>query len=223
MSEIIVRQDLRSRFGPARDQGARATCLAFTMSDTHAAMRGGAWYALSCEYLFYRAKQRAGTPVDQGTTISAARAALAYDGQPLETGWPYRTGLPADETKWKPPADVGILYRRSSRRGTPAFNRVWDAVEANQPSVVVMTVSMAFYVPSSDGVVDSNEPEDPTVRHAVVVVGNRQTRGGETVARAKQLGGRLGIDWARLAERDIRCSADPGGAQSDPGGISTCI
>ena len=170
MSRITVRQDLRGRFGPARDQGARATCLAFAMSDTHAAMRGGAWYALCCEYLFYQAKQRDGTPVDDGTTISAARAALAHDGQPLETAWPYQTALPADEMKWKPPADIGTLYRRSSKRGTPAFNRVWDAVELNQPSVIVMTVSTAFYVPSSDGVVDSNEPENPTLRHAVVAV-----------------------------------------------------
>ena len=223
MSEIIVRQDLRSRFGPARDQGAHATCPAFAMSDTHAAMRGGAWYALSCEYLFYRAKQRDGTPVDEGTTISAARAALAYDGQPLETVWPFRTGLPADETKWEPPADVGILYRRSSRRGTPAFNRVWDAVEANQPSVVVMTVSTAFYVPSSDGVVDSNEPEDPTVRHAVVAVATGKRAEARLLLVRNRLGGRLGIDWARLAERDTRCSADPGGAQSELGGISTCI
>ena len=53
------------------------------MSDTHAAMRGVAWYALSCEYLFYQAKQRDGTPVDEGTTISAAQAALAHDGQQL--------------------------------------------------------------------------------------------------------------------------------------------
>ena len=170
MSRITVRQDLRGRFGPARDQGARATCLAFAMSDTHAAMRGGAWYALCCEYLFYQAKQRDGTPVDEGTTISAARAALAHDGQPLETAWPYQTALSADETKWKPPADIGTLYLRSSKRGTPAFNRVWDTVEANQPSVIVMTVSTAFYVPSSDGVVDSNEPENPTLRHAVVAV-----------------------------------------------------
>lgn len=170
MSEIIVRQDLRSRFGPARDQGARATCLAFAMSDTHAAIRGGAWYALSCEYLFYQAKQRDVTPVDEGTTVSAVQAALAHDGQPLEKAWPYQAALPADETRWRPPVDVGALYRRSSRRETTAFNQVWDAVEANHPSVVVMTLSTAFYVPGSDGVVDSNEPEDPTVRHAVVAV-----------------------------------------------------
>lgn len=174
MSEIIVRQDLRSRFGPARDQGVRATCLAFAMSDTHAAMRGGPWRALSCEYLFYHAKQRDGTPVDEGTTISAAQAALVQDGQPLEAGWPYLAALPADEAQWMPPAGIGILYRRSSTRHTPAFNRIWDAVEANQPSVVVMTVSTAFYRPSKDGVVDSNEPEDPAVRHAVVAVATGQ-------------------------------------------------
>lgn len=170
MSEIIVRQDLRSRFGPTRDQGARATCLAFAMSDTHAAMRGGTWYELSCEYLFYRAKQRDGTPVDEGTTVSAARAALARDGQPLEMAWPYLTAQPTDVTTWKPPADVGTLYRRSSTWGTPAFNRVWNAVEVNQPSVIAMTISTAFYLPGRDGVIDSNEPTDPTRRHAVVAV-----------------------------------------------------
>ena len=170
MSEIIVRQDLRSRFGSARDQGARATCLAFATSDTHAAVRSGDWYALSCEYLYYKAKQRDGTPANKGTTIAAVQAALAHDGQPLETAWPYQRVPPADETTWKPPADVGKLHRRASKRGTPAFNRVWDTVEANQPSIVIMTVSTAFYIPSSDGVVDSNEPEDPTVRHAVVAV-----------------------------------------------------
>ncbi len=179
MSEIIIRQDLRSRFGPARDQGPRATCLAFAMSDTHAAMRDRAWCALSCEYLFYQAKQRDRTPFDEGTTIWAARVALAHDGQPLETAWPYHTVLPADETELTPPAEVGILYRRSSRRDSPAFNRVWDAVEANQPSVVVMTVSTAFYVPNGDGVVDSTEPDDPTVRHAVVAVATGKRAGAK--------------------------------------------
>ena len=179
MSAITVRRDLRGRFGPARDQGARATCLAFAMSDTHAAMRGGVWYALSCEYLFYQAKQRDGTPVDEGTTILAIRAALAHDGQPLETAWPYQETLPADETVWKPPADVGILYRRSSDFGVPAFNRVWDAVEANQPSVVVMTLSAAFYIPSIDGVVDSDEPENPAIRHAVVAVATGKRAGAK--------------------------------------------
>ncbi len=58
MSAITVRHDLRGRFGSARDQEGRETCLAFAMSDAHAAARGDPWSPLSCEYLFYHAKQR---------------------------------------------------------------------------------------------------------------------------------------------------------------------
>src|SRR5436305_462757 len=57
MSSITVSRDLRGRFGSARDQEARQTCLAFAMSDAHAAAIGGMWSPLSCEYLFYHAKQ----------------------------------------------------------------------------------------------------------------------------------------------------------------------
>ena len=103
MRMVTVRRDLRGRFGPARDQRARATCLAFALSDTHAAMRGGAWIALSCEYLFYHAKQRDGTPVDQGTTIPAVQLAMAIDGQPLEAAWPYLARLPCVVSNWRPP------------------------------------------------------------------------------------------------------------------------
>src|SRR5205085_5453343 len=84
MSAITIRHDLRDRFGPARDQGGRETCLAFAMSDAHAAARGNPWAALCCEYLFYHAKQRDRTPADEGTTIHAIRAALEHDGQPAE-------------------------------------------------------------------------------------------------------------------------------------------
>jgi hypothetical protein len=54
-------------------------------------------------------------------------------------------------------------------------DKVWDAVEADQPTLIAMTVSPAFFMPDSDGVVDSAEPEDPDLRHAVLAVatGNR--------------------------------------------------
>ena len=57
MNSITIRKDLRSRFGPPRDQGQRPTCLAFAMSDAHGAARGP-WEDLSCEYLFHHAKKR---------------------------------------------------------------------------------------------------------------------------------------------------------------------
>jgi hypothetical protein len=170
MSAITIRHDLRDRFGPARDQGGRETCLAFAMSDAHAAARGKPWTPLSCEYLFYHTNQRDGTPPDEGATIPAIRAALKDDGQPVETAWRYLASLPADLTKWKPPAKVGTLFYRNSKKSGKAFDKVWKAVEADQPTLIGMTISPAFFVPDGDGVVDSAEPEDPDSRHAVLAV-----------------------------------------------------
>ncbi len=170
MNAITIRYDLRGRFGPARDQGGRETCLAFAMSDAHAAARGNPWSALCCEYLFYHAKQRDKRPAHEGTTIRAIRAALEHDGQPLEVAWPYQQALPADLTQWKPPANVGTLFYRRSKWNGSAFDDVWDTVEANQPTLICMTFSTTFLMPDKDGVVDSGEPEDPDLRHAVVAV-----------------------------------------------------
>jgi hypothetical protein len=144
--------------------------LAFAISDAHAARRGELWEPLCCEYLFYQAKQRDKTPAHQGTTIPAIRAALDDVGQPLETAWPYLNAVPIDLTQWKPPANVGPLYRRQSKIDGHAFDHVWNAVEADRPTAVGMSVSAAFYVLDADGVVDSDEPEEPALRHAVVAV-----------------------------------------------------
>ena len=139
MSSIIVRHDLRGRFGPARDQRGRETCLAFATSDAHAAAIGGPWTALCCEYLFYHAKQRDKTAAHQGTTIPAIRAALEHDGQPVETAWPYLSALPANLTEWKPPAKVGALFRRPSKRSGTGFDELWAAVESDQPILIGMS------------------------------------------------------------------------------------
>lgn len=170
MSSITVRHDLRGRFGPARDQGDRNTCLAFAVSDIHAAAMGAPWSPLCCEYLFYHAKQRDQTPPDEGTTIPAIRAALEHDGQPVETAWPYLKALPADLTRWKPPAKVGQRFYRRSKRSVSAFDKTWDAVEGGQPILVAMTFSQSFGEPDEDGIVDSDDPEDLDLRHAVVAV-----------------------------------------------------
>jgi hypothetical protein len=169
MSAITIHHDLRGRFGPARDQGGRETCLAFALSDAHAAVLTKPWLPLCCEYLFYHAKQRDRTPAHEGTTIPAIRAALLHDGQPAETDWPYLKSLPANLKHWKPPK-VGTLYQRDSKMSGHAFEEVWKTVEASQPVLIAMTISAAFQMPDKDGVVDVDEPEDPDLRHAVVAV-----------------------------------------------------
>lgn len=204
MRMVTVRRDLRGRFGSARDQGTRATCLAFAMSDTHAALRGGAWNALSCEYLFYHAKQRDGTPADQGTTIPAARSAMAIDGQPLETAWPYLAKLPCVVSDWRPPANVGVLYRRSSTRESPSFAWVWEAIEKNQPVILHMTISSAFYEPDLDGVIDSDEPANHALRHAVVAVATGERAQVKMLLVRNSWGGGWGLNGhAWLSEKYV--------------------
>ncbi len=170
MSSIILRRDLRSRFGPARDQGGRETCLAFAMSDAHAATIGVPWSPLSCEYLFYHAKMRDKTHANQGITAEAAMSALEQEGQPVESDWPYLSDLPSDLTLWIPPTTIGTLFRRQSRPHGSAFGEVWDLIEASKPTIVGMTLSSAFGVPTLEGVIDSDEPVEPAIRHAVVAV-----------------------------------------------------
>jgi Papain family cysteine protease len=169
MSAITVRKDLSGRFGPAREQRPRDTCLAFAMSDAHAAALGP-WCPLSCEYLFYQAKRIDKTSPQEGTTFSAARHALEKVGQPVETEWPYLGELPADLNEWKPPPGIGTLYRRGSTTGVARFNDIWSAIENDHPVILGMSFSDAFLDPDDDGVVDSNEQEDPHRRHVVIVV-----------------------------------------------------
>src|SRR5689334_5509985 len=94
MSGVVVLHDLRHRLGPPRDQGSRPTCLAFAVSDTHAALREG-WEPLSCEYLHYHAVHRAGSGPGDGAKPSVILAAVENDGQPAEVGWPYLAKTPA--------------------------------------------------------------------------------------------------------------------------------
>jgi hypothetical protein len=109
MNDIVVSVDLRSEFGPVRDQGPRPTCLAFAASDVHAGLRPG-WVSLSCEYAFYHSQRRAGRPPSRGALLSSTLDALREDGQPEEIGWPYLPATPTDPASWAPPATVGTLF-----------------------------------------------------------------------------------------------------------------
>ena len=155
------------------------------MSDAHAAAIGGSWSPLSCEYLFYHAKQRDTTPASEGTTLSAIRDALEHDGQPVESGWPYLITLPTDIGQWKPPANVGTLFRRGSDLSGKVFDEIWNVVETDRAVLIGMTLSNAFFVPDLDGVVDADEPEEPTMKHAVLIVATG-TRAEEQVSSHSQ-------------------------------------
>jgi hypothetical protein len=173
MSAIIVSIDLRARFGPARNQGPRPTCLAFAASDAHASLRSS-WKPLSCEYAFYHSQRRAGRPPGTGALLSSMLEALRQDGQPGEDGWPYLVSTPPDEVPWMPPPEVGELFGRNGEQAAHQLDRVIGELDQGRPVIILLMLSQSFYAQHPDGVVDpaSDEIPEPQRRHAVIAVGH---------------------------------------------------
>lgn len=170
MSNVKIVKDLRNKFGEAREQGARRTCLAFATSDAHSFANGEPWIPLSCEYLFYHAKKGDGS-VPGGTNVPAVAAALKAEGQPVEADWPYLAKLPSDVTRWTPPSTVGQLYRADvTQFKSPNVDDIWKILETGAPAIIGITLSAAFYSWDSDGVIDSDEPAEAVRKHALLVV-----------------------------------------------------
>lgn len=173
MIDVDVTVDLRAAFGPVRDQGSRPTCLAFAVSDAHAAVRDG-WMALSCEYLFFHSQCRSGGSFDEGASISATLDALRDAGQPEEKGWPYLNVEPTDTlANWKPPEDVGTIFRRVGRVGTDAIDELIAEVDAGNPVLLLMMLSPSFFFVPPSGLIQptANEQPNPAQRHAVIAMG----------------------------------------------------
>ena len=188
---VVVKSDWRRRFGPARDQGGRPTCLAFAASDAHAALRAP-WIALSCEFAFYHAQRRAGRAPTTGALLPAMLTALKSDGQPVETDWPYLETLPTDLGMYGPPGALQV-FRRNSETRADVLDEIIVMLEAGQSSLLLMMISDAFYTPDTEGIVraSTGEAPDPGRRHAVVAVGHGDVDG----ARAILVRNSWGADW----------------------------
>lgn len=171
VAETIVR-DLRSRFGTARDQGARPTCISFATSDLHAAVRGTSFAPLSVEYLYYKAVQRSSPPQPQtGVTVATISEALELEGQPIETDWPYLAALPKDLSAWKPPANL-VVHKRKMKHSTTDVTYIISKLDQDCPSLLILRLSVAFYQPDALGVIMPHRNDPDTGVHAVVAVGH---------------------------------------------------
>jgi len=204
MIEIDV--DLRDRFGPARDQGSRPTCLAFATSDLHAGLRDG-WFPLSCEFVFYHAQRRSGRGPSQGASLGPMLQALKLDGQPLEGGWPYLSALPAELSQWSPPASVGPCFARDGGNAVAALDAIKAAHDQGDPMMILMTLSASFFQPTADSVVDPSPTEipDAALRHAVVAVGYGRVDGVPAILVRNSWGQSWGMEGhAWLTERFLK-------------------
>src|SRR5260370_6693911 len=136
MMEVTV--DLRSQFGPARDQGQRPTCMAFSASDVHSAARTTV-EPLSAEFAYFHAVRRV-TPFDphSGVSFSKMAQAIHEDGQPSELAWPYLPKLPADISTWRPPDKCKPIFRRGDHPYPRSAYPIYENPTAS-PSAVITT------------------------------------------------------------------------------------
>ena len=191
---IDVVCDIRHRFGPARDQGARPTCLAFAISDAHAAVREP-WAALSCEFAFYHAQRRAGSPLTAAARLPEMLATLKEEGQPLEDDWPYLAALPSNLDAYGPPANL-VVFRRDGESRPVGVDEIIGLLDTGSPTVMLMMLSDAFYMPDALGVVRAaaGEGPDPARRHAVIAVGYSMVDGARAVLIRNSWGAGWGLD-----------------------------
>ncbi len=182
MTLITVQKDLRSELGAARNQGPRPTCLAFAASDAHAALRPG-WSPLSCEFAFYHAQRRGGRSPDSGATVPDMLAALRYDGQPEENGWPYLPATPTDVTAWQPPAASGPLFGRAGAAHSCVLDALVGELDHGRPVILLLVLSRSFYAPTADAVVRPapGEAPEPARRHAVLAVAHGSVDGDRAI------------------------------------------
>lgn len=187
---VQILADLRSEFGPARDQEQRPTCIAFAASDAHAGVRDG-WDPLSAEWAYYHAVRRDGGSPEDGATLISMLKVLEIDGQPDEAGWPYIPTPIVDVAAWRPPRGVAPLFRRDGNFVTASLDEIIGKLNAAVPVLMSISISDAFYMPNREGIVDSAEKPDPTRRHAIIAVGHG-IRDSERLVLARNS---WGADW----------------------------
>ena len=191
---VTLTKDLRSQFGPARDQGSRPTCLAFATSDLHAASRSAPFAPLSVEYLYFHAVQRSNPPKPhRGVRLKAIIEAMKLDGQPIESDWPYLANLPYDLSAWTPPSGLSV-FRKAMSSGKPSPAIVIAALDNDRAAMLCLRASEAFYRPNGIGVVERIKNDPDTGNHAVVAVGHGSLGGDHLILVRNSWGADWGIN-----------------------------
>jgi C1A family cysteine protease len=197
---IAIHADLRTRLQPVRHQGRRQSCLAFATSTAHEHKAGIAEH-LSVEYLFYHSVERTpGKNPADGTTMAAAAGALADEGQPVETAWPY---CPVQVTPWTPPAITATLHKRRLVPGSLGFDDLTATLDGGHLVVLGAIITDAFYRPDALGRVGDVSPDIERGGHAVLAVGHGAHADGTPMLLVRNSWGRAwgvgGYGWLSRA------------------------
>lgn len=200
-----MRITVREGQSSVKDQGDRPTCASFAVTSLHEyahdVLRGARPTAetdLSEEFLHYHCKKRDGLPrMCAGTTLAAAAASLAAEGQSLEAVCPYQPHLrPFGLTK---PTAAALADARA--RLLPGLRRlkqdpdfVKESLRLGRPVIAVMNwYSNSYLAPL--GLIQIPTPTDRHLgRHAVLIVEweDESRPGGPTIVFKNSWGGRWG-------------------------------
>jgi len=170
---IEVQVDTSQVLGPVRQQGQRATCLAFTASDLNAA--ANATPHLSVEFLCHHAAREMSTwTAGEGFTVESILNAAQCPGQPLEELYPYIVNHLAAPPQTPPPG-LSPLYRSPSQRRGLTVQEVLDEVLGDRAVGVIVAVTRTLFQPVQ-GIVEFSPLVLPDQYHAMVAVGSGHHR-----------------------------------------------
>lgn len=169
--------DLRSLItSPLIEQGARPLCLPFSLSHAHEAALGGAADAATAPEAIWWHCSRLGQVSAEGMQVEHGGKALARNGQPPLSQWPWNPLLGAG-TEDPPPAAGRPPWRTATMSPLELAHdgvegEVEDELAAGNPVVLVLEVTAEFENPDADGVIATPDIRSPTGDyHAVLVVG----------------------------------------------------
>lgn len=188
MSEIHPSIDLETKFLGVRNQGERATCLAFSLSALHEFSRTSE-IQLSVEHLHFFSKQQQGHFDGSGIEMQYGVAAINTDGQGLENECPYLHSEPPES--WSPlePKEYIVFSAEIVETGTSAIKSL---LSKNRPVVVGLEITDQWL--QGTQVIEHDGTYPAIGGHAVVVVGYGNAEKGEGFFRIRNS---WGDQWAQ--------------------------
>jgi hypothetical protein len=164
-----------------KNQHDRPTCVAFAVTALHEyvcdvlkGLKKAAEVDLSEEFLYYHCKQRDGLgPNSTGTTIPAASASLAAEGQSLESLCPYELSLSRVSTT--PPSRIAIADGKGRRllglqRLNLSLSSIQDSLRLSKPVITVLDWYSNAYLTQLGRIEIPRSTDRFLGRHAVLIV-----------------------------------------------------
>lgn len=109
--------------------------------------------------------------------MAAVAAALADEGQPIETAWPYQSSQ-LYSPHWAAPKIADVLHKATISIGALGFAELCATLDGGRSVVLGLVITDSFYRPTSTGVISDPVPDIERGGHAVLAVGHGNDAAG---------------------------------------------